>query len=116
VTSRGDRRLTALQAIFAAAHLRPTRLEDESLRTKVDHLPGTKQPGGQKLISYDEVQKHASRDSCWVIIDVSVLPDLRRWGAVTDFAQAKVYDVTDFLEAHPGGEGIILANAGKDAT
>lgn len=26
--------------------------------------------GGQELISYDEVQKHATRDDCWVIIDV----------------------------------------------
>ena len=27
-----------------------------------------------------------------------------------------MYDVTSFLENHPGGPGIILANAGKDAT
>lgn len=27
-----------------------------------------------------------------------------------------MYDVTDFIESHPGGEGIIIANAGKDAT
>jgi hypothetical protein len=30
--------------------------------------------------------------------------------------QGKVYDVTDFLDMHPGGAEIILANAGKDAT
>ncbi|RSH80772.1 Cytochrome b2, mitochondrial precursor [Saitozyma podzolica] len=102
VTSNGVR-YTALAAlgavaIYSATHLRPTLLEDERLRSKQDHLPGTKQPGGQKLISYEEVQKHTRRDDCWVIID------------------GKVYDVTDFLENHPGGEGIILANAGKDAT
>lgn len=27
-----------------------------------------------------------------------------------------VYDVTDFLESHPGGPDIILKYAGKDAT
>ncbi|WVQ99149.1 hypothetical protein IAU59_006281 [Kwoniella sp. CBS 9459] len=64
----------------------------------VDHLEGTKQASGQKLVSYDEVQKHASKDDCWVIID------------------GKIYDVTDFLDQHPGGAEIILANAGKDAT
>ncbi|WVF71747.1 hypothetical protein IAT40_006555 [Kwoniella sp. CBS 6097] len=65
---------------------------------KVEDLKGTKQASGQKLVSYEEVQKHASRDDCWVIID------------------GKIYDVTDFLNQHPGGAEIILANAGKDAT
>ncbi|WWD17560.1 hypothetical protein CI109_102001 [Kwoniella shandongensis] len=65
---------------------------------KHDHLAGTKQAGGQKLISYEEVQKHKTRDDCWVIID------------------GKIYDVTEFLDQHPGGAEIILANAGKDAT
>ncbi|KAK8858938.1 hypothetical protein IAR55_003169 [Kwoniella newhampshirensis] len=65
---------------------------------KNDHLPGTKQAGGQKLISYEEVQKHTTREDCWVIID------------------GKIYDVTEFLDQHPGGPEIILANAGKDAT
>ncbi|OCF40439.1 L-mandelate dehydrogenase [Kwoniella heveanensis CBS 569] len=67
-------------------------------KSKVDHLEGTEQASGQKLVSYEEVQKHASRDDCWVIID------------------GKIYDVTDFLDQHPGGAEIILANAGKDAT
>lgn len=38
---------------------------------RVEKLPGTKQAGGQKLISFDEVQKHNKRNDCWVIIDVS---------------------------------------------
>lgn len=44
------------------------------------------------------VAKHASRDSCWVIL------------------YGNVYDVTDFLDEHPGGSKIILKLAGKDAT
>lgn len=52
----------------------------------------------RKLISYEEVQKHATRDDCWVII------------------AGNVYDVTEFLDIHPGGSAVILAAAGKDAT
>ncbi|KAI0824209.1 FMN-dependent dehydrogenase-domain-containing protein [Trametes gibbosa] len=46
----------------------------------------------------DEVAKHNSPSSCWVII------------------KDKVYDVTEFLPEHPGGAKIILKYAGKDAT
>ncbi|KAF4624279.1 hypothetical protein G7Y89_g13897 [Cudoniella acicularis] len=42
-----------------------------------------------------EVAKHNSRESCWVIV------------------HGKAYDVTEFL---PGGPKIILKYAGKDAT
>jgi len=51
-----------------------------------------------KLISGDEVAKHNTRESCWIIV------------------HGKVYDVTDFLDDHPGGSRIILKYAGKDAT
>lgn len=50
------------------------------------------------LVSYQEVQKHTSEDSCWVIIS------------------NQVYDATSILDTHPGGKSIILKNAGKDAT
>ena len=52
----------------------------------------------QTYLSGHEVAKHNSRSSCWVIIF------------------GKVYDVTDFLDSHPGGAQIILQYAGKDAT
>jgi cytochrome b involved in lipid metabolism len=29
---------------------------------------------------------------------------------------AKVYDVTEYLDAHPGGHRVLLAKAGQDAT
>lgn len=46
----------------------------------------------------DEVSRHNSRESCWVVI------------------HGKAYDVTEFLPEHPGGPKIILKYAGKDAT
>jgi L-lactate dehydrogenase (cytochrome) len=46
-------------------------------------------------ISDREVARHSTYDSCWVIVE------------------GKVYDVTDFLENHPGGVSSILRYAGK---
>ncbi|RDB29558.1 Cytochrome b2, mitochondrial [Hypsizygus marmoreus] len=46
----------------------------------------------------EEVGTHNSASSCWVII------------------QNRVYDVTEFLNEHPGGASIILRYAGRDAT
>ncbi|KAL7417848.1 FMN-dependent dehydrogenase-domain-containing protein [Mrakia frigida] len=54
---------------------------------------------GGHTITRKEVEKHTTKeDRLWVIID------------------EKVYDVTDFIDLHPGGQKIIMANAGKDAT
>ncbi|KAK3048076.1 hypothetical protein LTR09_010592 [Extremus antarcticus] len=52
----------------------------------------------QTKLSGEEIAKHDSRESCWVII------------------HGKAYDVTEFLPEHPGGPKIILKYAGKDAT
>lgn len=51
-----------------------------------------------KEFDAEEVAKHTSTESCWVIL------------------YGNVYDVTDFLSDHPGGSKIILKLAGKDAT
>ncbi|CAN0134569.1 unnamed protein product [Scytosiphon promiscuus] len=44
-----------------------------------------------------EVARHSSEDDAWIIVD------------------GKVYDVTPYLEAHPGGDAL-LRNAGGDST
>ncbi|KAL1938551.1 hypothetical protein VTO73DRAFT_11574 [Trametes versicolor] len=51
-----------------------------------------------RVLTSSEVSAHATRESCWIIV------------------HGKVYDVTDFLDEHPGGSKIILKYAGKDAT
>ncbi|KAI9281841.1 FMN-dependent dehydrogenase-domain-containing protein [Sporodiniella umbellata] len=49
-------------------------------------------------VTLSEVEKHKTKDDIWVII------------------HGKVYDLTQFLPEHPGGQKIILKYAGKDAT
>ncbi|KAM7487514.1 hypothetical protein LguiB_024998 [Lonicera macranthoides] len=51
-----------------------------------------------KLYTMNEASLHNSKDDCWVVID------------------GKVYDVSSYLEEHPGGDDVILAATGKDAT
>jgi predicted heme/steroid binding protein len=55
------------------------------------------QSTSQKL-TREEVAKNNTEDSLWVIVD------------------HKVYDVTDFLDAHPGGSVVLQQVAGQDAT
>ena len=46
----------------------------------------------------DQVIKHNTKNDCWIVI------------------HNKVYDVTEFLNEHPGGSSIIVGIAGQDAT
>ena len=45
-----------------------------------------------------DVQQHASQESCWAVVD------------------AKVYDLTNWIDRHPGGRAQIIALCGTDAT
>ncbi|CAG9788273.1 unnamed protein product [Diatraea saccharalis] len=49
-------------------------------------------------ISLNEIKKHKNKKSTWMVI------------------HNQVYDVTTFLEEHPGGEDALLEYAGKDGT
>ncbi|XP_044491614.1 cytochrome b5-like [Mangifera indica] len=54
--------------------------------------------GEPKVFSLAEVSQHNSPKDCWLVID------------------GKVYDVTKFLDDHPGGDEVLLSATGKDAT
>ncbi|XP_059620412.1 cytochrome b5 [Phlebotomus argentipes] len=51
-----------------------------------------------KLYTLAEVAKHNSNKTTWIVIHNSI------------------YDVTEFLNEHPGGEEVLLEQAGREAT
>ncbi|KAF4367887.1 cytochrome b5 [Cannabis sativa] len=55
-------------------------------------------PSLTKLFSMEEISQHNTKDDCWVVID------------------DKVYDLSSYLDEHPGGDDVVLAATGKDAT
>ncbi|XP_068955659.1 cytochrome b5 isoform X2 [Petaurus breviceps papuanus] len=54
--------------------------------------------GKVKYYTLEEIQKHNHSKSTWLILHY------------------KVYDLTKFLEEHPGGEEVLREQAGGDAT
>ncbi|KAG6787372.1 cytochrome b5 [Populus alba x Populus x berolinensis] len=54
--------------------------------------------GNGKVFTLAEVSAHNSPKDCWLVVE------------------GRVYDVTKFLEDHPGGDEVLLSATGKDAT
>ncbi len=54
--------------------------------------------GGPVTLNMQEIAKHNSASDCWLLIS------------------NKVYNVTSYLGAHPGGAGAIIVHCGTDAT
>ncbi|XP_042318502.1 cytochrome b5 isoform X2 [Sceloporus undulatus] len=57
-----------------------------------------KEPWRGQYYTLEEIQKHNHSQSTWIII------------------HNRIYDLTKFLEEHPGGEEVLREQAGGDAT
>ncbi|KAM6980633.1 cytochrome b5 type B [Aplochiton taeniatus] len=79
-------------------------MNDNSM--KADDAPANNENGGNilseesgvKYFTLEEIKTHNMSKDTWLII------------------HDKVYDITSFLEEHPGGEEVLLEQAGADAT
>lgn len=60
------------------------------------HLAALKMSKRIRIYTTEDLATHASSSSCWVS------------------RNGKVYDVTKFLDDHPGGDDLVLKYAGKD--
>ncbi|KAK3038750.1 hypothetical protein RJ639_027337, partial [Escallonia herrerae] len=60
-----------------------------------------------KVHIFEEVAKHNQKGDCWLIISGKV-----RFFYIYRY----VYDVTPFLDDHPGGDEVLLTATEKDAT
>lgn len=74
---------------------RSDRIEEQRCRAKSGK---EKSHDELRTIHLHEVAWHDALDNCWLVIH--------------DY----VYDCTDFLKSHPGGQDVLLEYAGRDAT
>lgn len=56
------------------------------------------EPAQMRVISKEELSKHNHEDSVWIVLF------------------GRVYDLTPYLNIHPGSEAPLIESAGKDAT
>lgn len=81
------------QALYFEAFNTPSRTPPQRHKHHPDTM--TNLP----LLTRKEVESHNTKSSCYVTVD-----------------NLKVYDVSSFLEEHPGGGDLIVDFAGKDVT
>lgn len=74
-----------------------TPQEPASSQTSSEPASQTPNPTGQ-LYSASAVAERNTKSNCWIIINKSV------------------YDVTEYIDSHPGGADLITEYCGKDAT
>jgi cytochrome b involved in lipid metabolism len=90
---------TPLQAVPGEVNEQIVTSSEET-STKVETLTETESPSEpeEKYYTMEEVQKHNSRESCWTVI------------------RGDVYDLTAWIDKHPGGADKVLNLCGKDGT
>lgn len=94
----------ALFVIACTAVLLIFRLKGAPAEADRTVAPGASQHQGRRVFTKKEVSKHQTSDDCWIILE-----------SKEHGGQARVYNVTEYVEEHPGGQAI-LNNAGGIST
>jgi cytochrome b involved in lipid metabolism len=89
-------------AVYIASRKGP-QIDQNNSAEQESVLPGSDQSQADNLdtntaYAMSDVEKHNSRESCWTAI------------------RGGVYDLTDWIAIHPGGQAAILSLCGKDGT
>ncbi|KAJ1731762.1 hypothetical protein LPJ61_002373 [Coemansia biformis] len=72
-----------------------SQLDWMRLSTSGEDLRGVSQ---LQVLTMEEIAQHNKRDDCWMVV------------------RDKVYNVTRYIDFHPGGRGQLMRAAGKDGT
>jgi len=90
---------TAMFVAFLLVYSAQITVAARNTTTSLGGIGGANSNGAQTiLLTPGEIAKHSSVNDCWFIIS------------------GKVYDVTSYLQYHPGGPGTITPYCGGDAT
>ena len=71
---------------------------DQFTPTSLKSNTSTNQNAQTNTLTTDEILKHSTPGDCWIIVE------------------QKVYNATEYISKHPGGERMITSYCGKDAT
>jgi cytochrome b involved in lipid metabolism/uncharacterized membrane protein len=74
------------------------RIAQTQLPALEDSAPSASAPAGMINLSTSEIKKHNSKTDCWSIVN------------------GKVYNLTSYVQKHPGGNAVIANICGKDGT
>ncbi|KAK6588604.1 flavohemo cytochrome b-type NAD(P)H [Cryptosporidium xiaoi] len=97
VVKLGDERKNSIQETVAKAlGLMNIKRNSMNQARYIQMMGGGTKYNLERKVSVEELRSHASENDCWVAY------------------RGKVYDITKYLEFHPGGKEILLQFAGKD--
>ena len=74
------------------------RITQAQLPTLEESAPSASAPAGMINLSTSEIKKHNTKSDCWSIVN------------------GKVYNLTSYVQKHPGGTAVISNICGKDGT
>jgi len=88
--------------------------EEIQSQTSEEIMTGTKEENQEEVKEVTEEKPKDPRSNIITLEDMALHCDVK--SGVWISIHGRVYDITKFLEEHPGGEEVLLEQAGKDST